>query len=39
MATDRLTELDGLGPVTAAVVAEAARGAVPSYVEKLEATT
>lgn len=36
---DRLTELDGIGDVTARVIAEALAGEVPSYLAKLEATT
>jgi histidinol phosphatase-like PHP family hydrolase len=38
VAQDRLTELKGVGAVTAAVIAEAYRGEVPSYLAKLEET-
>ncbi len=34
--TGRLRELDGIGEVTAAVIAEAVEGRVPSYLAKLE---
>ncbi len=37
--TGRLTELEGLGPTTAGVAAEAANGAVPGYLAELEETT
>jgi putative hydrolase len=38
-ATGTLTELNGIGPVTAQLIGEALDGGVPSYVAKLEATT
>jgi putative hydrolase len=38
-ADDRLTELDGIGGSTAAVIAEALAGRVPEYLVKLEAET
>ena len=39
VAADILTDLDGIGPSSAAIVKEALQGKVPAYLAKLEATT
>ena len=39
VAEDRLQDLDGIGPSTGSVIAEAHQGSTPAYLQRLEETT